>query len=55
MTPPPTIPRKASGRLELAEWIASPDNPLTARVMANRIWRHLLGRGIVTTPDNFGT
>jgi hypothetical protein len=44
-----------SGRLELAQWITSPENPLTARVMANRIWRHLFGRGIVSTVDNFGT
>ncbi len=43
-----------SGRLELADWIASPNNPLTARVMANRIWHHLLGRGIVPSVDNFG-
>jgi hypothetical protein len=43
-----------SGRRELAEWIASRDNPLTARVMANRVWLHLVGRGLVATPDNFG-
>jgi hypothetical protein len=43
-----------SGRLELAEWIASPSNPLTARVMVNRIWKHHFGRGIVRSPDNFG-
>ncbi|MEZ5402364.1 MAG: PSD1 and planctomycete cytochrome C domain-containing protein [Bryobacteraceae bacterium] len=43
-----------SGRLELAEAIASPSNPLTARVMANRIWHHLFGRGLVPTVDNFG-
>jgi hypothetical protein len=43
-----------SGRLELAEWIASPENPLTARVTANRVWHHLFGRGIVRTVDNFG-
>ena len=43
-----------SGRKELAEWIASRDNPLTARVYVNRVWSHLFGRGIVPTPDNFG-
>ncbi|OUT56184.1 MAG: hypothetical protein CBB71_18445 [Rhodopirellula sp. TMED11] len=43
-----------SGRLELANAIASPDNPLTARVMVNRIWQHHFGRGIVGTPSNFG-
>ena len=48
------IPPHSSGRLELAKWITSPDNPLTARVMVNRIWHHLFGRGIVPTVDNFG-
>jgi hypothetical protein len=48
------IPDGASGRLQLAEWIASPDNPLPARVYANRIWHHLFGRGIVASTDNFG-
>ena len=43
-----------SGRLELARWISSPNNPLTARVMVNRIWHHLFSRGIVPTVDNFG-
>ncbi|OAI39806.1 hypothetical protein AYO40_05420 [Planctomycetaceae bacterium SCGC AG-212-D15] len=45
---------KGSGRRELADWIAAKENPLTARVMANRVWLHLLGRGLVPTPDNFG-
>ncbi len=43
-----------SGRLELANRIANPSNPLTARVMVNRIWQQLFGTGIVKTPDNFG-
>ena len=43
-----------SGRRELAEAIANDDNPLTARVMVNRIWQHHFGRGIVGTPSNFG-
>ncbi|HTU17208.1 MAG TPA: PSD1 and planctomycete cytochrome C domain-containing protein [Gemmataceae bacterium] len=46
--------KEGSGRRELADWIASKDNPLTARVMANRVWLHLIGRGLVATPDNFG-
>ena len=50
----PDIPENESGRLQLAEWIVSPDNPLTARVMANRIWLYHFGSGIVPTPDNFG-
>ncbi len=45
---------EGSGRLDLAWWIASKDNPLTARVMANRIWMKLMGTPIVPTPDNFG-
>jgi len=44
----------SSGRLELAQWLTSPKNPLTARVVVNRIWAHLFGDGIVTTVDNFG-
>ncbi|MCA9155615.1 MAG: DUF1553 domain-containing protein, partial [Planctomycetales bacterium] len=44
----------ASGRLELAEAIVAPDNPLASRVIVNRLWHHLWGRGIATTTDNFG-
>ncbi len=47
--------KTGSGRLDLANWIASKDNPLTARVMANRIWLHHFGKGIVKTPNDFGT
>ncbi|WP_309708851.1 DUF1553 domain-containing protein [Armatimonas sp.] len=43
-----------SGRRELAEWIASERNPMTARVIANRLWQGHFGRGIVATPSNFG-
>ncbi len=46
--------KEGSGRLQLAKWIASPENPLTARVMANRIWQHHFGEGIVRTPNNYG-
>lgn len=45
----------SSGRLELAEAIVHPDNPLTSRVMVNRIWGWHFGRGLVTTPSDFGT
>jgi hypothetical protein len=45
---------EGSGRRELAEWLASPSNPLTPRVMVNRVWLHLFGRGLVSTPDNLG-
>ncbi|MDF1711865.1 MAG: DUF1549 and DUF1553 domain-containing protein [Akkermansiaceae bacterium] len=48
------MPEKQSGRLELARWIASAGNPLTSRVIVNRLWRWHFGRGIVPTPDNFG-
>ncbi|MFY7952478.1 MAG: DUF1553 domain-containing protein, partial [Armatimonadaceae bacterium] len=51
----PDVPRNQSGRLELAKWMTSPANPLTARVFVNRVWRWHFGRGIVGTPDNFGT
>lgn len=55
MIPAPVAGAKSSGRrLALANWIASPDNRLTSRVMANRIWQHHFGRGIVRSPNNFG-
>ncbi|HEY2343410.1 MAG TPA: DUF1553 domain-containing protein, partial [Chthoniobacteraceae bacterium] len=53
-TPPPAIPQNESGRLELAQWLTSKDNPLTARVEVNRVWLHLFGQGLVRTADNFG-
>ena len=46
--------KTGSGRLEMADKISDPQNPLTARVMVNRIWHHIFGRGIVETVDNFG-
>ena len=51
---PPKPFQQGSGRLELARAIVSPENPLTARVFANRLWQWRFGRGIVTTPSNFG-
>ncbi len=51
---PPRPFTQGSGRLELANAIASSENPLTARVMVNRVWQHHFGRGLVGTPDNFG-
>ena len=45
---------KESGRRQLAEWIANPQNPLTARVIVNRVWLHVFGRGLVDSPDDFG-
>lgn len=51
---PVSIPKSNSGRLQLAEWLVSRDNPLTARVMVNRIWLHLIGKAIVRETDNFG-
>jgi hypothetical protein len=50
----PEMPTNASGRLQLAQWITDPENPLTARVAVNRVWQHLFGEGIVATPDNLG-
>ncbi len=53
--PAAEIEEGTSGRKELAEWLTDPGNPLTARVYVNRVWQHLLGRGIVASPDNFGS
>lgn len=50
----PAAPKDGSGRLELAAAITSPENPLGARAMANRIWQHLMGRGLAPTPDDLG-
>jgi cytochrome c553 len=52
-SPPLTTPQ--SGRLELARWIATAANPLTARVMVNRLWQHHFGTALVATADNFGS
>ncbi len=49
------VPDRSSGRLEFAHWLSAADNPLTARVYANRVWLWLMGQGIVDTPNNFGT
>lgn len=52
--PGPAVNNQASGRLELAQWIASSENPLTARVMVNRIWMWHFGEALVRTPSNYG-
>ncbi len=51
---PTRLPAEQSGRLELAHWLTGPDNPLTARVIVNRIWQAHFGEGLVRSPDNFG-
>ena len=53
--PPLSARGDQADRLDLARWLVDPANPLTPRVTANRIWKHLFGRGLVPTVDNFGT
>jgi hypothetical protein len=53
--PAPPLPRDRSGRRELAQWLFAPENALTARVAANRIWQRAFGQGLVRSPSNFGT
>ncbi|HYG78285.1 MAG TPA: DUF1553 domain-containing protein [Planctomycetota bacterium] len=52
--PSQAVTSKQSGRIELADWITDPRNPLTSRVMVNRVWHHLFGAGLVRSTDNFG-
>jgi len=53
--PAVVIDPKSSGRLQLAQWLSSPRNPLTPRVLANRVWAQLFGEALVPTTDNFGS
>lgn len=53
--PPLEIASGSCGRVEMANWIANDQNPLTTRVLVNRVWLWVMGQGIVATPDNFGT
>jgi len=54
LPPMPRVEAKQSGRLQLAQWLCQPTHPLTSRVMANRVWAQLFGKGLVSTVDNFG-
>jgi hypothetical protein len=54
ITPPEDRPNSTGRRAALARWLSQPNHPLTARVMANRLWQNYFGRGIVGTPNNFG-
>ncbi len=51
---PPEVPDDRSGRRALAEWLTQPRHPVTARVLVNRVWHYLFGRGLVRTVDNLG-
>ncbi len=53
-TPPTETPQSSGRRTALAEWITSPDNPITARVMVNRLWQYHFGTGLVDSPNDFG-
>jgi hypothetical protein len=52
---PLNLPDRRAGRLDLARWLTSPDNPLTARVFVNRLWKLTFGQGIVRSIDDFGS
>ncbi|NOZ38992.1 MAG: DUF1553 domain-containing protein [Planctomycetes bacterium] len=52
--PPPSKGKSTGRRLQFARWVIDPQNPLTARVLVNRLWQHHFGAGLVRTPNNFG-